>query len=395
MSVETFKMKMQKFAIVAVLIGLIVGCQTVIIPTPVVKISPTIISTSKIPLPTPTAPVILTATALPSRTPIPTSTPLSVSSLAEKGRIFVWSNKTKNYLVVDLNAGTISTIRWNPACEWRLLPNTTVTVCENAAGQFYLYDLIVGTKLETSINDAEIIGWSPNGQFLVYSHNIDAGEPILSYQISTNTTETLTARLNLDWLELPVLSADGQTLIAARNYAAWTSRIFEIVRGTSQYRQIGLDKPFSTGDIAWSPVSRRFVYGATDIEQEIGPMPNYLYIVDIQTGKIRELGKSPARLLFWPSSLEWSPTGEEVAVGIWDLAFRSDPQACTINVSTTNQVCLSAQRGYDGRFSAWSPSGEHIAFIDMHNSLVVAKPDGSETVTLLPGIEDDFILMWR
>jgi Tol biopolymer transport system component len=156
-----------------------------------------------------------------------------------------------------------------------------------------------------------------------------------------------------------------------------------------------LDKPFSTGDIAWSPASRQLVYGATDIEQEIGPSPNYLYMIDEQTGKIQKLAKSPKPLFFWSQSLEWSPTGKQVAVGLWDLAFKSESQACVIDVSTTEQSCIPALRNIGGRFLGWSPSGEHIAFVDLDKNLILSNPDGTGAVKLLENIPSDFSLFWR
>jgi WD40 repeat protein len=393
----TKKTLMKRFyLLILILVWGLAGCQTrnlqPLTEKPIVS-SPAATATALKAQVMPT--VLPTATSLPTATPVPSATALPVSSLAEKGFLLIWDDGAKQYTVIDLNGGELSMIQGDTECGSELLPGTTTVICEHASGQHYLKDVFTGAKKDLPIWNASWISWSANGQFLVYSHNIDAGEPILSYQISTSTIETLTARLNLDWLELPVLSADGQTLTAARNYAARTSRIFEIVRGTSQYRQIGLDKPFSTGDIAWSPASRQLVYGATDIEQEIGPSPNYLYMIDEQTGKIQKLAKSPKPLFFWSQSLEWSPTGKQVAVGLWDLAFKSESQACVIDVSTTEQSCIPALRNIGGRFLGWSPSGEHIAFVDLDKNLILSNPDGTGAVKLLENIPSDFSLFWR
>jgi len=174
-----------------------------------------------------------------------------------------------------------------------------------------------------------------------------------------------------------------------------STSVFEIVRGGSKFRRIGLSDPPATWDVAWSPTSGQLVYGATDIKQEIGPSPNYLYIVDAQTNKIRRLAKSPDSLFFWSSSLSWSPKGNQIAVGLWDLAFKSEPQTCIINVNTVGQVCLPALRGINGHFQAWSPSGEHIAFVDLGRNLTISTPDGTGAVKLLEHVPSNFLLFWR
>ena len=393
----TKKTLMKRFHLLAlILVWGLEGCQTVNLQPSTENLVVSFPTATVTALKSQVMPTALpTATPSPTVTPVPSSTTLQTSSLAEKGFLLIWDDVVKRYTVIALNNGALSTIQGNKECGSELLPGATTVVCEHASGQHYLNDVLKGTKRDLPIWNASWISWSPNGQFLIYSHNIDAGEPILSYQISANTTETLTEQLNLDWLELPVLSADGQTLIAARNYEAKMSSIFEIARGTSQYRQIGPDQPFSTGDIAWSPTSDQFVYGATDIEQEIGPSPNYLYMIDEQTGKIQKLAKSPKPLFFWSRSLEWSPAGKQVAVGLWDLSFKSESQACVIDVSTTKQACIPALQNIGGRFLGWSPSGEHIAFVDLDKNLIVSNPDGTEVVKLLENIPSDFSLFWR
>lgn len=380
----TKKTSMKRFhLLVLILLWGLEGCQTVNLQPPTENpavSSPTAVATvvkSNV-----TLTVLPTATPSPTVTPVPSPTALPISLLAEKGFLLIWDDVAKQYKVIDLNGGVLSTVQWNKECGSELLPGTTTVVCKHASGQHYLNDILRGTKRDLLIWNAPWISWSPNGQFLIYSHNIDAGEPILSYQISANSTVTLTARLNLDWLELPVLSADGQTLIAARNYTARRSRIFEIVRGTSQYRPIGLDQPFSTGDIAWSPVSSRFVYGATDIDQEVVPAPNYLFLADTKTRKVREIAKAPH---FFLGPIVWSPTGKQIAV----TRVNEKSEVCIINVDNAEQVCP------DIGIPTWSPTGEHIAFVNTVRELLISRPDGTEAIKLLENVPGDFLLFWR
>jgi hypothetical protein len=73
----------------------------------------------------------------------------------------------------------------------------------------------------------------------------------------------------------------------------------------------------------------------------------------------------------------------------------SEPQTCIISVNTIRQVCLPALRDIAGNFQAWSPSGEHIAFVDLDKNLTISKSDGTEAVKLLENIPGDFLLFWR
>lgn len=351
--------------------------------------------------PTPASTPVATVTPVPTLTPAPTATPLPVASLAEKGLLLIWDNRARQYEVLDLNTGkSPRTIQWNSECEWELLPHSTMTVCEHQSGQQYLFDLLQGTAQDLPIWNAKLIGWDPNGRFLVFTQGTEDKIDIFSYDITTNVTQTLA--LDIDrreqerWLTRPALSADAQELIVVRETSDQQSAsVFEIAKRGLGFRQIGLNSPPATWDVAWSPTSGQLVYGATDIQQEIGPSPNYLYIVDTQTNKIRRLAKSPDSLFFWSSSLSWSPKGNQIAVGLWDLAFKSEPQTCIINVNTVGQVCLPALRSVDGHFQAWSPSGEHIAFVDLRKNLTISNSDGTEAVKLLANVPSDFLLFWR
>jgi hypothetical protein len=337
----------------------------------------------------------------PTSTPRPTATLLPVTALAEKGTIFVWDDQAKQYEIFDLNTGNLSrVIRWRPGCEWELLPRATVTVCENKSGQLYLLDILKGTKQDLPISNARLIGWDPTGRFLVFARGAADQLDIFSYEITANVTRTLALDIDRQeqdhWLTQPVLSADGQKLIVVRGILDQpNTSVFEIVETGGQFRQVGLSEPPATWDVAWSPVANQFVYGATDIEQEVGPRPNYLIFVDTQNGKILELAKSPEPAFFWSSSLEWAPSGKQIVVGQWGSAFKSEPQACVINLDNANPVCHSAQRSINGKFLAWSPTGEHIAFVDTAANLIASDPTGTNAVKLLENVPEDFLLVWR
>ncbi len=357
-------------------------------------------ATATLPKFTPTSIPVATATPEPTLMPAPTATPLPVASLTETGLLLIWDDQTKHYTVFELNTGNpLRTIPWNSECEWELMPHVTTTVCEHQSGQWYLFDILKETTQDVPIWNAKLIGWDPNGRFLVFTQGTTDKLEIFSYDITANMTQTLALNIErqeqLRWLTQPALSADGQELIVVRETPdEQNTSVFELLN-KAKFRQIGLTVPPATWDAAWSPTSGQLVYGATDIEQEIGPSPNYLFIVDTQTGKIQELGKSPAPLFFWSRSLEWSPTGKQIAVGLWDLAFKSKPQACIINIDTARQECLPSLRSTNGSFVDWSPSGEHIAFVDLDKNLTISKSDGTEAVKLLENIPGDFLLFWR
>jgi WD40 repeat protein len=321
--------------------------------------------------------------------------------LSEKGRLIIWSREPERFLIIDLDEGTEPyTVRGNADCEWQLLPGSTNVVCGVVTDQYYLLDVLDRSRQKIRVEDVELLGWSPNGQFLLFMEDKDEdrGKSVFSYDTTTHVTRTLATNITPheqgNWLERPVLSANGDTLAVIRYTADGKSiSAFELYQ--DGVRQLGLSNPPATWDIAWSPLSPRFVYGATDIEQEIGPHPNILFMVDVQTGEIRELAKAPAPSFFWPWSLEWSPNGRQVAAGLWDLSFRTKPQICIVDVDSLQQTCLPARRGLDGSFLAWSPSGEHITYVDIYEDLIVSRSDGTAAVKLLDNIGDDVILFWR
>ena len=81
-------------------------------------------------------------------------------------------------------------------------------------------------------------------------------------------------------------------------------------------------------------------------------------------------------------------------MGLWDLAFESEPQACVLDRDTARQVCRAALRSINGKFLAWSPAGKHIVFVDTAANLVVSNPDGTNVVKLLENVPKDFLLAW-
>jgi WD40 repeat protein len=383
-----------------VMLGL-TSCQTTDRPLP----SETATSIPPVPstrtAPTPTSTAIATVTPLPTLTPAPTATPLLVASRMEKGLLLIWDDRVKQYEVLDLNTGNPPrTIQWNSECEWDLLPRATTTVCEHRSGRRYLFDILKGTIQDLPVWNAKLTGWDPNGRFLVFTQGAEDDLDIFTYDITTNVTHTLTLHIDQQeqahWLTRPALSADGQVLIVVGGTSDHPSpSVFEIAKRGSEFRQIGLTEPPATWDVAWSPTAHQFVYGATDIKQEIGPSPNYLYLVDMPTAKVRRLAKSTDPLFFWSSSLSWSPTGKYIAVGLSDLLFESKPQACVIDITTEEEMCLDSLPSSGGLFSVWSPSGEHIAFVDLDRKLTISEPDGTGAVQLLENIPSDFLLFWR
>lgn len=389
----------QYFFLILSLITIGAGCQATTLQSPIAPIptfsTATIVNTP--PRPIATASVIST---LSTATLSPTAITLPVTDLSEQGFLLIGDESSQRYLVIDLNTGAQPYgIRKSPGCDWALLPGVTTMVCKHASGQLYLEDVFSGEQQDLPVWNPEWLDWSSNGQFLVYSQEKSEAESIFSYNLSTGVTQTMAVNIDPSereqWLEPPVLSADGQSLVVARQAEEGPS-VFEIMEEALQLKQIGLDEPFATWDIAWSPVARQLVYGATDIEQEIGPRPNYLFLVNMETGEVQEEAQAPDSLFFWSESLVWSPTGKHIAVGVWDGAFTSKPQACIINIDTMGQTCLPARRSTNGHFLTWSPSGEHIAFVDLDGSLVISNPDGTEQTRLLGDIDTKkFLLFWR
>jgi dipeptidyl aminopeptidase/acylaminoacyl peptidase len=124
--------------------------------------------------------------------------------------------------------------------------------------------------------------------------------------------------------------------------------------------------------IAWSPDGRRLAFGVTSF----GGTPRYngLHVVNLRTGRDRQLLKVGEHHEYNWGDISWSPDGRR-------LAYASDGTIALINADGSGQTVLrTGTTGHD-HAPSWSPDGKWIAFATRHDgepSVYAIRIDGSQ-----------------
>lgn len=337
----------------------------------------------------------------PAASPRATTTPLPVADLQEVGTIWIGHSQTDSLGVVNLGSGQVDTLKIPARCsDFSLVFETTQVVCIGSAGQLQLLDLLTDEMRDLSIPARRWYEISPNGPYLTYLYydSQTQSENIASYGLieDNNTLLALNITATDDtWLTQPTVSYDGQHLAVVKYAEPNDYQVFEFVPGTSQYRQLSFGERRATWDIAWSPTALQLIYGATDIEQEIGNSPNYVMLVDIVTGQTRQLAKAPDGQFyqnFWNDPI-WSSDGSRVLMVL-------EQKLCVITITTGEESCTQvAEADQKINLPIWSPGGDNIAFMrgslgSSIDELVVFTPSEQRVTVLLTNVKADR-LFWR
>ena len=111
---------------------------------------------------------------------------------------------------------------------------------------------------------------------------------------------------------------------------------------------------------AWSPDGERIVVArgpSTPPPPDQLTQPTDLWIIDLASGRERQLTNSPATWEGWP---HWSPDGRRIAFE-GDPAEPGNNDVYTIRVDGTDLRRLTSQPGYDGN-AHYAPDGRSIGF---------------------------------
>ncbi len=130
--------------------------------------------------------------------------------------------------------------------------------------------------------------------------------------------------------------------------------------------------------IAWSPDGRRLAFGVTSFG---GPARfDGLHVVDLLTGRDRQLVRVGAHGEYNWDDINWSPDGRR-------LAYASDGTIALMNADGSGQTVLrTGTTGHD-HAPSWSPDGRWIAFATRDNgepSVYAIRLDGSQRRLLVP-----------
>lgn len=330
-----------------------------------------------------------TATRLPSPA---TSGAVVRNPLAEGGTIWLrrWQGSA-DYLFYDLTTRLMGKREVPLDCS-DLRPNSMQVLCGGTTDQMYLWSLDIGERVDLSIPRVKHLEWTPDGKYIYYWTE-DAHSPdIRSLDLSTLATKTLASVPPVeerDWLDTPVLSADGEHLVVARTVAPGETRLFEINRSNAALPGIEIAQPLVTRDLAWSPVTPRFVFGASDVNAEFCCSTNFLYLYDARSARTVQLAAHEAFEEFFNSEI-WSPDGHNIAV-----VRGSD--LCVIDVDTGERRCHTVSSNNRAAIVfAWSPQGRHIAYVDLTTrELSVLALETGRSIRLAEAVGPVDAVDWR
>jgi WD40 repeat protein len=346
---------------------------------------------------TPSPTLSAVSTILPTPAPKPSSTPVVIKGVNGGGALWLHPKGVSDYLVIDMRNGTTSKAEFPSNC---ILRFSIKAICKSGE-QLSLIDLLASGSRPLPFKEPDWLGISSDEEFLFYGY-YDNDESkkltIYSYDLGNNSERLLISQMDgAEWVEAFVLSANGEHLAFLGRDTQLEHRVFEVSFDDSRIRQIGLDQPPATSDLAWSPVSAQLVYGATDIQSEIGFATNYLYLIDLDSNTLHLLAKAPNggvySSFFGPV---WSPDGRQIAI-----AMRNSSSLCIIRLDDNLQNCNEVIPSTDTINSiAWSPNGDFIAlYVNKKGAsssarLILYSLLDSTTTILLTGKEIDH-MFWR
>jgi Tol biopolymer transport system component len=240
---------------------------------------------------------------------------------------------------------------------WALDPNGP---SDTAAGP-RVADDVASTLVRLDLEEATPLGWSSDGTELLFSRPDAASAETLFpqdnlYILRADGTET---RLNSDPMMLggATISPDG-TRVA---FAAWGDDLGLWVVDAQGGRPARLPLPRAEGIVAdptFSPDGTQMayhVYGddvAGDVREE------HVWVANADGTDAREILADEEAVFLGVTGLQWSPTGDRLAIGLGDHEGGGRPAIYTFASDGSDFT-----RVIDGGISPyWSPDGSQIAY---------------------------------
>lgn len=338
------------------------------------------------------------SSAAPTRSPVPpTYEPPHVTTggTVLPSSVVVLEDLQRNAFAL-LFPGTTSPPTWNaipPDCISGTLPWRPWLLCGSDKDNAELFYIVDGSRTQLPFGFDKVVGVSSDGSMILFSKVEEDGTLLYSaFDYCNGTSWNLfsgsSRALEERWLTHPSLAADGFTLAVITDLPGKMTAAPALLEPGPSVRGLTQGSPPATWDLAWSPVGMNLAYGATDIEQEVAPMPNLIYVVDTDTDRSRLLVRANSDVGFFTSrSIQWSPTGDDLSVGNGD-------EACILDVETSQQRCFRAIAAENGAMVAWDPSGRRLAHVDETRQLIVTDSEGDGPVVLVNDVPGAFRTDW-
>jgi TolB protein len=244
--------------------------------------------------------------------------------------------------------------------------------------------------------------WSPDASQIVYMTSDPAEQPTTSRLRLVNVADGSEVALPEERLGyLPAWSPDGTQIV----FGAFVgdpdesgnreSELFLMNSDGSNVRQL-THRPGPDVDPAWSPDSTRIAWWGQDPQTEGSQtQPNRLYIVDVTSGEVTELGEGADPV--------WSPDGQDIAFTLQQEPSEGTLQAVpnadiwVMDIETGQRTQLTQDSSSD-LWPVWSPDGQRIAFVSERDNtsgeIYVMNADGGDVSRLTDNDLSEAMLAW-
>jgi len=206
--------------------------------------------------------------------------------------------------------------------------------------------------------------WSPDGQWIVASLNLDI------YKIKANG-DSLTRLTNMGWSSFPVWSMDGNNIAFAKTIDS--AGIWVMDKDGNALRRISSNYDYPT----WSPDNKNILARREYYDSSYKYFISYLKTINIDTYDSAFVDTIYGKLY----NMQYSPDGNTIAVQCQKYLRLS--QIYTINATGGNHKNLMGDASICeniGEYPRWSPDGTKIVYSNCcsnNGKLWIMNADGS------------------
>ena len=311
------------------------------------------------------------------------------------GQVFIVDASSRSFLTISPQTGEeIARGLVDPKCGIVPIPRSTSVVCREA-DRLFTVDILDGKSRDLGIDAQGYFDWDPTGRYLMYVAQANGTALVHALSLTSNITTTYPiGSVDEQYRRIgpPKLSPSGKKLLIARTADVPpppAARVYVVDSANAGLTPLTPVGQWLTWDLEWSPQGDSFVYGVTDLVQEIGPRPNMVYRYDIDRNLATLLVRAPEGDSFESWSLEYSPLGDKFFVALVSGAV------CVVDAHSPALDCISAHTDARGRYAAWSPDGTRFALVDVQRQLVVINTQSRVKTIIRTVVPDKFALFWR